>query len=307
MSTTARKPITVAVSGEELAALAWAVAEARRTDSPLRLVHAIDQVPMATAPGGPVVSYAELEEAAHRILNRAAYVVRTLTDAEIPLEQVVRRGPAAWILVDESSSSRLVVLEHRALSRLARVFSASTSTAVAARAHCPVVSVPEAWEPGAEHGLVIVGLDDAAQPVPALSVAFDEADSRQASLLVLSAWQLAPPYDDIAAATGVEDEWRERIAPTIERAVEQGRVRAPEVKTTIELRYGQPADTLAEAAKEADLMVLGRRTRRGPLRIGSLARAMIRVSVCPVMVVPVAEVSEEEGWGLDPVELSPQS
>ena len=35
MSTTARKPITVAVSGEELAALAWAVAEALRTDSPL--------------------------------------------------------------------------------------------------------------------------------------------------------------------------------------------------------------------------------------------------------------------------------
>lgn len=307
MSTAARKPITVAVSGEELGALAYSVAEARRTQSPLRLVHAIDMMPMANDPGGPVVSFAELETSAHRILNRATYAVRTLADEDIPIEKVVRRGPAARILVDESSSSRLVVLEHRALPRLARVFLGSTSTAVAARAHCPVVSVPEAWEPDSEHRLVVVGVDESAEPSPALTVAFDEADRRQATLLVVTAWQLAPQYEDLAAATGVEQEWRDRTAPVLTRAVDECRERAPKVKARVELRYAQPADTLAEVGKEADLLVLGRRTRRGPMRIGSIARAMIRESACPVMVVPIVEQAEDEGWGLDPADLSPQA
>lgn len=302
-------PVTVAVSGDEHAALVYAVAEAQRTSSPLRLVHAVDEVQLPPTPAGPLVSFHDFEQAGYEILNRAADAVRKLSDGATELEKVVRPGPAARVLVDESSASRLVVLEHRVLSRLVRVFTGSTSTAVAARAHCPVVSVPEAWRPDPEQRVVAVGVDDAAEPAQALTTAFTEAARRDASVLVVHAWRLPRQYEDLAVVTGAEEEWREHARPAIEQAVQRAAAEHPGVKCSVELHYAEVADTLATASEDADLLVLGRRTRRGPLRIGSVARAMIRVARCPVLVVPVVATAEagQDAWQLEPDELSPQS
>jgi nucleotide-binding universal stress UspA family protein len=306
MTSNAQLPVTVAVAGDEDGALAYAVAEARRTGSPLRLVHAVEQVPIA-ASMVPLVSYDDLELAAEKILDQAADVVRSLAGDDVVVEAVVRRGHAAHVLIDESETARLMVLEHRALHRLVRVFTGSTSTAVAARAHCPVVSVPETWAPGIDHHEVVVGVDDTCEPASALDAAFAEADRREASLRVLHAWRLASPYDP-ALETGVEEEWRQRTEPGIQQAVEEREVEFPHVKATVELRYAAPADTLAHASKTADVLVIGRRTRRGRLWIGSIARALTRVSECPVMVVPAPELKDSDGqWHLDADDISPQS
>jgi nucleotide-binding universal stress UspA family protein len=300
-------PITVAVAGEERAALAYALSEARRTGSPVRLVHVIEPVPMPAMPVGPMVGFHDFERAGAQLLDRAVEELRSL-DADVSVESSLRRGPVAPVLVAESRNSRLLVLQHRALSRLARVFTGSTSTAVAARARCPVVSVPENWRTG-DRQTVVVGVDPDGEPAHALAAAFVEAENRDAALLVLHAWRLAIQYAALGGPTDVEQEWRQRSQLAVEQAVTRAGDGHPQVKTTIELPYVEPADAIERASEEADLLILGRRTRRGPLRIGSVARALIRVSKCPVMVVPLPDLPEPdiEDWQMQADEVSPQS
>jgi nucleotide-binding universal stress UspA family protein len=301
------RPITVAVSGEERAALAYAAAEAGRTGARLRLVHVIDPLVIAGTPLGTMVSGEDFEQTAWQIVERAADVIRSITDEAVTVEKVVRRGAAAYALIEESKTSRLVVLEHRALSRLTRVFTGSTSTTVAARAQCPVVSVPESWQPDDDE-CVVVGVDESGEPEAALLAAFEEAAVRGAPVRVTHAWQLAGPYDRADVRGGLEPEWRERTHPAVAQAVERWTQKYPELPSSVDLRYEKPADALAGAGREASLLVLGRRTRRGPLRIGSLARTMIRVAECPVMVVPVPDLpAPDEDWSLDSDELSPEA
>jgi nucleotide-binding universal stress UspA family protein len=302
------KPIVVAVSGEERAALEYAVAEALRTGSQLRLLHVVEPMVMAGTPVGPVISYHDLDETAWQIVDRAKDIVDSIAGDSVEVERVVRRGSAAHDLVEESRTCRLVVLEHRELSRLTRVFTGSTSTAVAARAHCPVVSVPQGWEPGSERR-VVVGVDEAGEPEQALRVAFDEAARRQARLSVRHAWRLAEPYDDLGVRTGVEADWRRQTRPVLDEAVQRWASKTPDVSCDVDLLYDRPATALVKAAENADLLVLGRRTRRGPLRIGSIARAMIRIATCPVMVVPLPDRPEAEtdDWELTPEEVSPEA
>lgn len=301
-------PIVVAVSGEERAALEYAVDEARRTESPIRVLHVTEPMVIAGTAAGPLVSYRDFEEKAWQIVDRAQDIVASIAGESVRVEKVVRRGSPAHTLVEESRNSRLVVLEHRSLSRLTRVFTGSTSTAVAARAHCPVVSVPEAWRPGTERR-VVVGLDQSGEPEQALRTAFEEAARRQARLAVRHAWRLAEPYDELALRIGVEADWRRQTGPVLDQVVERWAAKTPDVTCDVELLYDGAANALVKEAEHADLLVLGRRTRHGPLRIGSVARAMIRMATCPVMVVPVADrpAAEADDWALDPDGVSPET
>ena len=301
------RPITVAVSGEERAALTYAAAEARRTGDGLRLVHVIDPLVIAGTPLGGYVPGDDFEQTAWQIVERAEAIIRSTTDEPLAVEKVVRRGAAAYVLIEESKTSRLVVLEHRALSRLTRIFTGSTSTTVAARAECPVVSVPESWQPGDDER-VVVGVDETGGPEAALVAAFEEAAARSAVVCATHAWQLAGPYDRVDLRGSLEAEWRDRTHPAVEQAVERWAQKHPQLRTSVELRYEKPADALAGASRDASLLVLGRRTRLGWLRIGSLARTMIRVAECPVMVVPVPDLPvAAEDWALDSDELSPEA
>ena len=56
------------------------------------------------------------------------------------------------------------------------------------------------------------------------------------------------------------------------------------------MRYQWPATVLAELSEKSSLVVVGRHAlhRPFPQRLGSVAHTMLRSSVCPVMVVPVA-------------------
>ena len=283
MTTLPDKPIAVAMGGEDDAALAFAVDEALRTGGGLRLIHAVDQA--AAPPMSLLLSYQDAEEVGNRLLSDGARVVEDATD-RVTVQKVVHRGGAVQVLIQESEQARLVVLQHRGLSRVQRIFTGSISTAVAARAHCPVVSVPEHWRSD-EHGRhVVVGLDEAGEPLTALRVAFEEAQRRAAPLVVAHAWCLSSLYEEFPA-DGFENEWRKQAGRLLREALDQATPGFPQVKVTTELRYQAPADALSALAQDAALLILGRRSRRGPLRIGSLARALLRAGECPVMVVPV--------------------
>lgn len=287
------KPIGVAVCGEDHAALMFAVAEARRTNGRLCLVHAIDRA--AAPPISLLLTYQDAEEVGARLLSDAASLVEDATSGAVVTQKVARHGAAVQVLVQESERARLVVLQHRSLSRVGRIFTGSVSTAVAARAHCPVVSVPAPWRSGEHGGHVVVGLDEAGEPLAALQAAFEQARLRNVPLMVAHAWRVESPYEG-SPADGFETEWRMHAGRMLSEALDQVIADFPGVKVTTELRYQAPADALSEIASDAALLILGRRSRRGPLRIGSLARASLRVAECPVMIVPVGTSRPGDDW-----------
>ena len=76
----------------------------------------------------------------------------------------------------------------------------------------------------------------------------------------------------------------------------------PTVEVEVDLRYQNVVVALAELARHADLLVLGRRGERAPfgLSLGSRARTMLRVAVCPVEFVPAPADGAGGPGALDP-------
>jgi nucleotide-binding universal stress UspA family protein len=299
------RPIAVGIRGDEEAALAFAVAECRRSGAPLRLVHVVDLGWSDLDAMRRLRREPDFEEVVRRILNTAGDRARLLAGGEIEVEKVIRRDGAAHALIEESAAARLLVLEHKDRSRVPRFPIGSTVPSVAARAHCPVVAVPEHWRPAPNGHPVVVGLDDSGEPREALATAFAEASTRAASVLVVHAWKLDAAYQDIGPSGDLEQEWRRRAQPLLERAVAACETEYPDVKSVIELRIADPVDVLLHESEHASLLVLGRRARRSPLHIGSVTRTMCQASRCPVLVVPAPRA--EAGWALDADEISPQT
>lgn len=156
-------PVVVGITadGDNTGALVFAAGEARRLGVQVRLVHAAHQV-MPPSPESVLVSFQSLEEVAELILSGARHAF-AVPAPDVLLETVAQVGRPVDVLVALSEQASMLVLQHRSMSRLGRIFTGSTSVGVALRAHCPVVSVPTAWSPE-RRGRVTVGVDEHGGP-----------------------------------------------------------------------------------------------------------------------------------------------
>lgn len=281
-------PIVVGVDGSEQSELAirYAVADARRRGTGVTVVHAVHETAPMTAML-PLVSVEAFTEVGQRLVEDGERLVSDL-DPDLEVGSLVKAGPAVHVLVSAGEHASAVVLGHRTRSTTQRVLSSSTASGVAARAHCPVVSVPQTWVEGAEHGRVVVGLDDSAAARDALALAFAEASVRKAGLTVLHAWRLPVAYEDVESSRLQFDDWMSTASEQIDRIVAPWREVYPDVAVEIDLRHDYAAPALVAATKDADLVVVGRRGHGAPmgLYLGSLARTLIREAHCPVEVAP---------------------
>ncbi len=311
MTTELQTPVVVGVDGsdESMLAVRYAVQEARRLGCGLRLVHAVpDFVPMA--PMLPLISSESLDEVGHRLVNHAKQLAYDLTEDQIEVETVVRPGSRVHVLVAAAQDAAIVVLGHRDRSVLERVFTGSTTTGVAARAHCPVVSVPATWSGERIHGRIVVGVEEAGHAREALAAAFAAATARNATVTVLHAWKLQSPYDEAIASRVDPDEWVEPVTKTIQAILAEWREAYPDVDVVIDVRHQSPAAALVGASEDADLLVLGRRGHGAPLGIylGSTVRTLIRESSCPVVVAPPRPADERANdLSLTADQASPQT
>lgn len=312
MKASLKNPVVVGVDGSEqsLRAVRFAAETAQRLGCGLRVVHSLPEV-VPMAPVLPLTSADTFEAIAHRLVNEARKVADAVTGGAIEVETLIRFGARVHSLVLAGEDARLIVLGHRDRSRVGRVFSASTCTGVATRAHCPVVSVPASWAPGAQHGCVVVGVDDAAHSHEALVSAFAVAASSGSRLRILHAWKLRSPYDEIVANMD-DDEWKAEVTAQVEEAVAGLRADHREVEVEIDVRHQDPTTALLEAAEEADLLVLGRRGHGAPLGfyLGSVARTLIREATCPVEITPLRPRHGDQPTADDELladELSPQT
>ena len=138
--------IVVGVDGSpgSLAALRFALAEARLRREPVRLVHAWG-FPAATTVSGPTGSaYAKLlrasEDAARSAIDGALAAVGGETDG-LDLESVAVEGTPGRALVEESAGATLLVVGSRGHSALVGSLLGSVGLQVVQHARCPVAVV----------------------------------------------------------------------------------------------------------------------------------------------------------------------
>lgn len=134
-------------------------------------------------------------------------------------------------------------------------------------------------------GRVIVGADGSEGSRRAIRWAADEARFRGAVLEVVHAWTLlGQPDDGTFDPNYGEDEARQFLDAELEAVGEA--LDGVEVERTVVCDLGAPA--LIDAAKRADLLVVGSRGRGGfrGLLLGSVSSQVVHHAQCAVAIIP---------------------
>ncbi|TXS52520.1 universal stress protein [Streptomyces sp. uw30] len=278
-------PIVVGVDGSEpsLRAVDWAADEAMLRGLPLRLVYAwlwerYEGDALAHDLGKPSeqVRAQDIVTTAARRAHRRQADVKVLTDS-LPEEP-------EYVLVRESRNAALLVTGTRGRGGMAEALLGSVSLTVAGHAHCPMVVVrggqDNAVRPG---GRIVVGVGEGA-PV---RFAFEEARLRGASVQAVRAWRSpARETTDHPLLAGAPARLHEQeAAQALEKAL---RGMPADVEVHRRVVEGHARTVLADASRDADLLIVGarRRPRHFGLQLGRVAHGVLHHSVCPVAVVP---------------------
>ncbi|WP_460072827.1 universal stress protein [Streptomyces sp. YKOK-I1] len=142
---------------------------------------------------------------------------------------------------------------------------------------------------------ITVGLDGSQESRAAAEWAAREAELRDLPLKLVHVWEPVPEPMAQAPHLGAETQqhWTERIP----REAAQGiGLRHPGVEVIREQIAGHPHDTLAEAAKGAELMVLGSRgfSGIGGFMVGSVGLSVVAHADRPVVLVRALEAAADE-------------
>lgn len=256
---------------EALAAARWAAAVVARRGGRLLLVHGYLLPAIYPPTAGAEVTV--LKAVQDEIVSEIADVLRR-EQPTITMSTLVERQPVVPLLKDVSTQVDLLVLGHHRAGWVERLISGSVSSALSARAHCPVVTVP--YGNLAEHGPVVIALDVEAQSEQAMKLAFDRAKYTDQSVTVIHAVPDSAPAAEL-----------EQLYAQIADSIKPWRARYPACEVRIQLVNGSPHHTLVEAVPQASLLIVTR-PRAGAMSGGwirSVSRAAQRQATCPIAMV----------------------
>lgn len=135
---------------------------------------------------------------------------------------------------------------------------------------------------------IVVGIDGSSESRDALAWAVREARAHGGRVEAVQAWHVPPlatyPFGAIALDTGTfEDAAREMLDRVVDGTDTRG-LAAPVERI---VACGTPSAVLIEAAKGADLLVVGCRGLGGfrGLMLGSVSAQCVHHAPCPVLVV----------------------
>jgi nucleotide-binding universal stress UspA family protein len=222
------------------------------------------------------------EQSARRAADRAAGTHEGLAVSVA----VVTDSPAS-ALVEAARSADLVVVGSHGHGGVADFLLGGVSRQVATHGRCPVV-VARGQRGGRG---AVVGIDGSERATRALDFAFEECSLRGWPLEVVHSWDVSVigyDYDEASyPAGGIFDEVRDAETRLSAELLAGHRERYPDVAVTVRIARGAAADVLLEAARTADLLVVGSRGRGGfaALILGSVSHRVIHHAHCPVAVV----------------------
>ena len=138
---------------------------------------------------------------------------------------------------------------------------------------------------------IVVGVDGSEGSLHALRWAMQEAQSRGATVQAVTAYDWPGNEAALLARLGPEAE-HERAEGILARAVEEVRREYRDVAIATETLVGDPGHKLAEASRDANVLVVGSHGH-GRLHhavLGSVSEGCVRHAHCPVVVVPAPHV-----------------
>lgn len=269
-------------SPNSVLALEWALAEANVRDAAIDLCHVRkrsrtedDDHAGARDLGGEVLTHG-LEHA----------------DRWTPHVQVTARlvaGNSVQQLLHIATDALFLVIGARGAGGFHGLRLGSVSDQIARHARCPVVVVPDPGDhrDGARERKIVVGVDGSAGSKAALAFAFDEASRREAELCAIHVFD--PSAVQVMANLPQADLRRLHLAAseTLSGLLAACAREHPGVHACGEVLSGAPAATLAAAASNAELLVLGSRGHGGfvTLVLGSTSHSVLHHASCPVAVV----------------------
>ncbi|KND28278.1 universal stress protein [Streptomyces acidiscabies] len=281
------RTVTVGLDGspESLAAAEWAAHEARSLGLPLKLLQVWEPVPAPMAQA-PLLGPETHQHWTDRIPRETAAGLR-LSHPGIQVTTTQVTGHPADALIEAAKDTELLVLGSRGLGGTVGFLLGSVGLSVLAHVQHPVVLVKK--DARISTGPVVLGLDTDDPDATLITFAFETAARRAAPLRVVHAWN-PPPY--VAYGTPADPALHEALlqgeAERLAETLRPWRRDHPGVEVTEQVRYGSPAVRLVDAARDASLVVVGRRTRHNPFgtHIGHVTHAVLHHCAAPVAVVP---------------------
>ena len=224
--------------------------------------------------------------------------------APLPVETrgVLGESPALQLqeLAEDLTPLAIVVGSgHR--GALGRVLLGSVGEKLLSVSPCPVAVAPRGYSARCgEHLLQIgVAVDGGEEANRALTHAIGLAERLHASLTILSVLGLPPIGLGGFPSAPVGDLGRIQRKHTAQ-VLEAASARVPKgVPVKVQRLEGDPAQSLARASEEFDLMLIGSRGH-GPLRrvlLGSVSVPLMRAARCPLMITP--REAEGDPFGFD--------
>jgi|AntAceMinimDraft_13_1070369.scaffolds.fasta_scaffold02321_7 nucleotide-binding universal stress UspA family protein len=138
-------------------------------------------------------------------------------------------------------------------------------------------------------GIIVVGVDGSDESVRALEWAIEDARRRGARVIAVTGFEI--PWTIAVTPTYTENDYGQDAADMLALTLEKFHASHPDVEVESQLLQGKPALVLTEAARNADLLVVGSHGYGAlpGMHLGSVATYCVHHAYCPVLVHRSAE------------------
>lgn len=282
--------VVVGVDGskEALAAVDLAAAEAAWHARPLRIVHGFIwpymHVPLGPSEIGPPEG--GLRHQADRLVDEAVARARAAAPG-VRVTGEVHTGSGGEVLIECSRTASQIVVGDRGLGAFAGLLLGSVAVHVAAHTACPILISRGTTNPELP---ILVAVDGSPANEAAVGFAFAEANARGVSLVALHVWAhpMSSGPGDMQSLVYDEAVVQEEETRVLAEALAGWHDQYPDVPVQRRTVHGRIRRTIIDAAREAQLVVVGARGHGGftGLLLGSVSQAVLHHSPCPTAIVP---------------------
>jgi nucleotide-binding universal stress UspA family protein len=266
-------------------ALRWAVAEAGRRGSMLRVVAAY----RAPWPGEEIAAGIDLSGAA--LARTESVVGEMVADARqaepgIRVSGLAVNGAAVPVLHAAATNAALLVVGSRGHGGFTSLLLGATGLQTATHAPVPVVVVR--GHADTNTGPIVVGTDGSPLGDIAVGMAFEEAAWRACGVTVIRAYRApVPPWGhDVEPLMYDPQRLRAETNNALEDSLDPWRNKFPHVLVETAITSDDPATVLIGASHDAQLVVVGTRGHGGfaGLLLGSVGQKLLHHAECPVLI-----------------------